>query len=106
MGRRSKYSPEVRERSVRMVLEHQGDHGSQWGAIGSIAAKIGCTAETLRKWVRQVERDSGQRPGLTSDEKQRLNDLEREVRELRRANEILRKASAFFAQAELDRRPR
>ena len=106
MGRRSKYSPEVRERAVRMLLEHQGEHGSQWAAIGSIASKIGCTAETLRKWVRQVERDSGRRPGLTTDEKQRLKDLEREVRELRRANEILRKASAFFAQAELDRRPR
>jgi len=89
-----------------MLLEHQGEHGSQWAAIGSIASKIGCTAETLRKWVRQVERDSGRRPGLKSDEKQRLKDLEREVRELRRANEILRKASAFFAQAELDRRPR
>jgi len=89
-----------------MLLEHQGEHGSQWAAIGSIAAKIGCTAETLRKWVRQVERDSGRRPGLTTDEKERLKDLEREVRELRRANEILRKASAFFAQAELDRRPR
>jgi transposase-like protein len=89
-----------------MLLEHQGEHGSQWAAIGSISAKIGCTAETLRKWVRQVERDSGRRPGLTTDEKQRLKDLEREVRELRRANEILRKASAFFAQAELDRRPR
>ena len=106
MGRRSKYSPEVRERAVRMLLEHQGEHGSQWAAIGSIASKIGCTAETLRKWVRQVERDSGRRPGLTTDEKERLKDLEREVRELRRANEILRKASAFFAQAELDRRPR
>jgi len=106
MGRPSRYSPEVRERSVRMVLEHQGEHGSQWGAIGSIASKIGCTAETLRRWVRQVERDSGRRPGLTTDEKQRLKDLEREVRELKRANEILRKASAFFAQAELDRRPR
>ena len=106
MGRRSKYSPEVRERAVRMLLEHQGEHGSQWAAIGSIASKIGCTAETLRKWVRQVERDSGKRSGLTTDEKQRLKDLEREVRELRRANEILRKASAFFAQAELDRRPR
>ena len=106
MGRRSKYSPEVRERAVRLLLEHQGEHGSQWAAIGSIASKIGCTAETLRKWVRQVERDSGQRPGLMTDEKQRLKDLEREVRELRRVNEILRKASAFFAQAELDRRPR
>jgi len=106
MGRPSRYSPEVRERSVRMVLEHQGEHGSQWAAIGSIASKIGCTAETLRKWVRQVERDSGRRPGLTTDERQRLKDLEREVRELKRANEILRKASAFFAQAELDRRPR
>ena len=106
MGRRSKYSPEVRERAVRMLLEHQGEHSSQWAAIGSIAAKIGCTAETLRKWVRQAERDTGRRPGLTSDEKERLKDLEREVRELRRANEILRKASAFFAQAELDRRPR
>ena len=106
MGRRSKYSPEVRERAVRMLLEHQGEHSSQWAAIGSIASKIGCTAETLRKWVRQVERDSGKRPGLTTDEKQRLKDLEREVRELRRANEILRKAAAFFAQAELDRRPR
>jgi len=89
-----------------MVLEHPGEHSSQWAAIGSIASKIGCTAETLRKWVRQVERDSGRRPGLTTDEKERLKDLEREVRELRRANEILRKASAFFAQAELDRRPR
>ena len=106
MGRRSRYSPEVRERAVRMLLEHQGEHSSQWAAIGSIASKIGCTPETLRKWVRQVERDSGRRPGLTSDEKERLKTLEREVRELRRANEILRKASAFFAQAELDRRPR
>jgi transposase-like protein len=89
-----------------MVLEHQGEHESQWAAIGSIASKLGCTRESLRRWVRQVERDSGRRAGLTTDEKQRIKDLEREVRELRRANEILRKASAFFAQAELDRRPR
>jgi transposase-like protein len=89
-----------------MVLDHQGEHSSQWSAIGSIASKIGCTPETLRKWVRQIERDSGRRPGLTSDEKERVKTLEREVRELKRANEILRKASAFFAQAELDRRPR
>jgi transposase len=87
-----------------MVLEHQEEHDSQWGAIGSIAAKIGCTSETLRKWVRQAERDAGRRPGLTTEERQRLKDLERENRELRRANEILKKA--FFAQAELDRRPR
>ncbi len=104
MSRPSRYSPEVRERAVRMVLEHQEEYDSEWAAIGSIAAKIGCTAETLRKWVRQTERDAGRRPGLSTDEKQRLKDLEREVRELRRANEILRKASAYFAQAELDRR--
>ena len=87
-----------------MVLEHQGEHASQWAAMGSIAAKIGCTAETLRKWVRQSETDQGLRAGLSSDERKRLKELEREVRELRRANEILRKASAYFAQAELDRR--
>ena len=106
MARASRYSLEVRERSVRMVLEHQGEHDSQWAAIGSIAAKIGCTAETLRKWVRQTERDQGQRPGLTTEERERLKQAERENRELRRANELLRKASAYFAQAELDRRPR
>ena len=89
-----------------MVQEHQGEHASQWAAIGSIASKIGCTAETLRKWVRQAECDQGVRGGLSSDERSRLKELEREVRELRRANEILRKASAFFAQAELDRRPK
>ena len=87
-----------------MVFEHQREHESQWAAIASIASKIGCTAETLRKWVRQAERDGGQRAGLTTDEKKRLKEVERENRELRRANEILRKASAFFAQAELDRR--
>jgi transposase len=106
MGKRSRYSPEVRERAVRMVREHESEHDSQWAAICSIAEKIGCTAETLRKWVRRVERDEGIRPGLTTDEKERLKALERENRELRRANEILRKASAYFAQAELDRRPR
>jgi transposase-like protein len=89
-----------------MVREHESDHGSQWAAICSIAEKIGCTAETLRKWVRRVERDEGRRPGSTTDEKERLKELERENRELRRANEILRKASAYFAQAELDRRPK
>jgi transposase len=103
MPRPSRYSPELRERAVRMVFEHQGEHDSQWATINSIAGKIGCTTETLRNWVRQAERDAGKRPGLTTDERQRLKDLEREVRELRRANEILRKASAFFAQAELDR---
>lgn len=106
MGRPSKYPAEVRERAVRLVLEQQGEHGSQWAAMESIAAKMGCTSETLRKWVRQAERDHGQRAGLTSTERDRLKDLERENRELKRANEILRKASAYFAQAELDRRPK
>jgi transposase len=104
MGERSRYSAEVRERAVRMVWEHEHEYGSQWAAIGSIAGKIGCTPETLRKWVRQAERDAGKRAGLTTSERERLKALERENRELRRANEILRKASAFFAQAELDRR--
>jgi transposase len=106
MGRPSRFSPEVRERAVRLVLAQQDGHDSQWAAIESIAAKIGCTAETLRKWVRQRERDDGKRAGVTTDERLRLRDLERENRELRRANEILRKASAYFAQAELDRRPK
>ena len=106
MGRRSKYPSEMRERAVRLVFEQQNNHGSQWAAITSIAGKMGCTPETLRKWVRQTERDSGQRAGVTTGERERLKDLEREVRELKRANEILRKASAYFAQAELDRRPR
>ena len=106
MSTSKRYSPEVRERAVRLVFEQQGEHESQWAAIGSIAAKIGCTAETLRGWVRQAERDRGTRPGLSSDERERLKALERENRELKRANEILRKASAFFAQAELARRPK
>ena len=104
MNTTKRYSPEVRERAVRLVFEHQKEHPSQWAAIASIAAKIGCTAETLRAWVRQAERDQGRRAGLSSDERERLKALERENRELKRANEILRKASAFFAQAELDRR--
>ena len=98
-----KYAPEARERAVRMVFEHAGEHASQWAAIGSIAGKIGCTAETLRKWVRQAERDQGQRPGGMSEERDRIKALERENRELRRANEILKAASAFFAR-ELDPR--
>ncbi len=106
MARPSNYSPEVRERAVRMVREHGPEHASQWAAITSIAGKIGCTGETLRNWVRQAERDAGQRAGLTTDERQRLKVLEREVVELKRANEILKKAAAFFAQAELDRRPK
>ena len=99
----ARYSPEVRARAVRMVLEHRGDYASQWAAIVSIASKIGCTGETLRKWVRQAERDQGLRDGTTTEERDRLKALERENRELRQANEILRKASAYFAQAELDR---
>lgn len=104
MSTSKRFSPEVRERAVRLVFEHQAEHGSQWAAIGSIASKIGCSPETLRKWVRQAECDLGRAPGKPTAERERLKDLEREVRELKRANEILRKASAFFAQAELDRR--
>ena len=99
----ARYSSEVRARAVRMVLEHQSDYPSQWAAMNSIASKIGCTGETLRKWVRQAERDQGLRDGTTTEERDRLKALERENRELRQANEILRKASAYFAQAELDR---
>lgn len=99
-----KYSPEVRERAVRMVLGHADEYPSQWAAIESVAAKFGCAAQTLHNWVKQAERDSGKRAGLTTDERERMKALEREVRELRQANEILRKASAYFAQAELDRR--
>ena len=106
MNKQVRYSPEFRERAVRMLLDQQGEYESQWAAMNSIAAKVGCTAETLRKWVRQAEKDLGIRNGITSDERERLKELEKEVRELRRANEILRKASAYFAQAELDRRPK
>ena len=104
MNKSTRYSPEVRERAVRLVFEHQGEHASQWAAIASIASKIGCTPETLRKWVRRAERDQGLRSGMTSSDREQLKALERENRELKRANEILRKASAYFAQAELDRR--
>ncbi len=104
MDKRTRYSPEVRERTVRLVQAHTPEHESQWAAIRAIAQKVGCTAETLRRWVRQAERDEGKRPGLTTEEQQRVKVLERENRELKRANEILRKASAYFAQAELDRR--
>ena len=100
----NRYPPEVRERAVRLVEEAQKDHQSQWAAINSVSEKIGCTRETLRRWVRQAERDLGVRPGLSTDDKERLKQLERENRELKRANEILKTASAFFAQAELDRK--
>ncbi len=106
MNTKKRYSPEVRERAVRLVFEHRGDYESEWAAIGSIASKIGCTPETLRKWVRRSETDQGKRSGMTSSDRERLKELERENRELKRVNEILRKASAFFAQAELDRRPK
>ena len=99
-----KFSPEVRERAVRMVLEHRSEHASQWAAIVSIAAKIGCTAQTLNEWLKKADIDSGRKAGLTTDMAARMKALERENRELRQANEILRKASAYFAQAELDRR--
>ena len=106
MNRQTRYSPEFRERAVRLVFEHQEEYDLQWAAMNSIPGKVGYTAETLRKWVRRAERDQGLRPGLTTDERERLKQLERENRELKRANEILRLASAYFAQAELDRRPK
>jgi transposase len=104
MRKSNKFSPEVRERAVRMVQEHRGQYPSLWAAIESIAPKIGCVPQTLLEWVKQVEVDVGARAGTTTAEQERIKDLEREVKELRRANEILKLASAFFAQAELDRR--
>jgi len=104
MNKSNKFSPEVRERAVRMVLEHRGGYPSLWAAIESIAPKIGCVPQTLLEWVKRHEVDSGAREGVTTAEKDRIKDLDREVKELRRANEILKLASAFFAQAELDRR--
>ena len=100
----NKFSGEVRARAVRMVLDHEGDHASRWAAVVSIAAKIGCTPQTLNEWVKRTEVDSGRKPGLTTDMAAKMKALERENRELRQANEILRKASAYFAQAELERR--
>ena len=106
MRKSPKFSPEVQERAVRTVFDAKDQYASQWAAIESIAGKIGCTAETLRKWVRQGERDSGARAGPTTVEQQRIKELEREVRELRKTNEILKLASAYFARAELDRHHR
>ena len=104
MNKTNKFSPEVRERAVRLVQEHRGEYPSLWAAVESIAPKIGCVPQTLLEWVKRDEVDSGQRDGLTTSERDRLKALDREVKELRRANEILKTASAFFAQAELERR--
>ncbi len=102
----NKYSPEVRERAVRLVLDNQGQHESRWSAILSISSKIGCAPQTLNEWVKKAEVDRGERTGVTTEMAEKMKALERENRELRQANEILRKASAYFAQAELDRRSR
>ncbi len=104
MNKSNKFSPEVRERAVRLVQEHRGEYPSLWAAVESIAPKIGCAPQTLLEWVKRTEVDAGTRPGTTTAEAQRIKELEREVKELRRANDILRTASAFFAQAELDRK--
>jgi transposase-like protein len=104
MNKSNKFSPEVRERAVRMIQEHRGDYPSLWSAVESIAPKIGCVPQTLLEWVKRAEVDAGTRPGTTSADAQRIKELERENKELRRANDILRTASAFFAQAELDRK--
>jgi transposase len=104
MNKSNKFSPKIRERAVRMVQEHRGEYPSLWAAVESIAPKIGCVPQTLLEWVKRVEVDTGVREGVTTSQAQRVKDLEREVKELRRANEILKLASAFFAQAELDRR--
>ena len=106
MNKRKRYSPEFRERAVRFVEEQQKEGSSEWAAIHSFSDKLGCVPETLRRWVRQSQRDQGKRPGMTSNEQDELKQLRRENRELKRSNEILRKASAYFAQTELDRRPK
>ena len=106
MNKRTRYSPEVRERAVRLLFDHRGEYPSKWAALVFIASRIRCTPETLRRWVRRTALDQGQRAGMTTSDREQLLELKRENRELKRANEILRKASAFFAQAELDRRPK
>ena len=106
MNKKPGYPPEVRERAVRLVLTTEHEHTSRWAATQSVATKIGCTSETLRRWINKIEVDSGTKPGVTTNQAQKVKELEREIRELKRANEILKKAAAFFAQAELDRKPK